>query len=103
LTASQEGKIVNPEEESLILATAAEAVRQQGIPYRAFYGIGSPGQEICRLAQENFADMLVIGCEDRRPTIARSLPDLDRVLGNSVSDYVRTHAHCPVLLQKTVV
>lgn len=93
-------KIVNPEEESLILATAAEFVRQQGVPYKPFYSAGKPGSEICRIATENNADLLVLGCEDRRPTIAKNLPDLDRLLGASVSDYVRVHASCPVLLQK---
>lgn len=93
-------KIVNPEEESLILATAAEFVRQQGVPYKVFYSAGKPGVEICRIATENNADLLILGCEDRRPTIARNLPDLDRLLGASVSDYVRVHASCPVLLQK---
>ncbi len=101
LASGEEGKLVNPEQESLILASAAELVRQQGAPYRAFYGVGNPGEEICRLAKENNADMLIIGCEDHRPTVARNLPDLDRLLGNSVSDYVRTHASCPVLLQKS--
>jgi nucleotide-binding universal stress UspA family protein len=103
LTQGEEGRLVNPEEESLILATAAEAVRQQGVKYRALYGVGNPGTEICRLAQENYADLLIVGCEDRRPSIARNLPDLDRLLGNSVSDYIRTHSPCPVLLQKTAV
>jgi nucleotide-binding universal stress UspA family protein len=93
-------KIVNPEEESLILATAAEFIRQQGVSYKPFYTAGNPGVEICRIAQENNADLLVLGCEDRRPTIAKNLPDLDRLLGSSVSDYVRVHASCPVLLQK---
>ncbi len=101
LDPGEAGKIVKPEEESLILATAAEFARSQGVAYKAFYGVGSPGPEICRMAQDNHADMLIIGCQDRRPTIAKNLPDLDRLLGNSVSDYVRTHAHCPVLLQKT--
>ncbi|AGY59137.1 universal stress protein [Gloeobacter kilaueensis] len=94
-------KVDKPEEESLLLATAAEVARQQGVNYRTLYGVGSPGPEICRLAEENGADLLVLGCQDRRPTIARNLPDLDRLLGNSVSDYVRTNASCPVLLQKT--
>ncbi len=93
-------KIVNPETESLILATAAEFVRQQGVPYKVFYSAGKPGPEICRIAKENNADLLVLGCEDRRPSIAKNLPDLDRLLGSSVSDYVRTHSSCPVLLQK---
>ncbi|WP_197530154.1 universal stress protein [Gloeobacter violaceus] len=95
------GKLVQPEEESLLLATAAGVARQQGVSCRSIYGVGSPGAEICRLAEENGADLLVLGCQDRRPTIAKNLPDLDRLLGNSVSDYVRTNANCPVLLQKT--
>lgn len=95
------GRSIRPEDQSLILATAAEFARSQGVQYKSLYGQGSTGPEICRLAEENGADLLVIGCSDRRPTIAKNLPDLDRLLGNSVSDYVRTHVNSPVLLQKT--
>jgi nucleotide-binding universal stress UspA family protein len=106
-TRSEEGvdlaRITRPEEQSLILATAAEFARSQGVDYRIFYSTGSPGQTICSLTEESHADLLVMGCEDRRPSIARNLPDLDRLLGNSVSDYVRINAPCPVLLQKTVI
>jgi len=103
LEPNEVGKVVNAEEESLVIATAAEFVRSQGVPYRSFYSVGNPGPEICRVAAEQRADLLILGCEDRRPTIARSLPDLDRLLGNSVSDFIRIHAACPVLLQKTAV
>jgi len=95
-------KTIRPEDQSLILATAAEFARSQGIEYKSLYGQGNSGMEICRLAEENSTDLLVLGCADRRPSIAMSLPDLDRLLGNSVSDYVRTHSNCPVLLQKTL-
>jgi nucleotide-binding universal stress UspA family protein len=95
-------KSMRPEDQSLILATAAEFARSQGVEYKSLYGQGSPGPEICRLAEENGADLLVLGCADRRPSIAMNLPDLDRLLGNSVSDYVRTQSNCPVLLQKTL-
>jgi nucleotide-binding universal stress UspA family protein len=44
----------------------------------------------------------MVGSPDRRPSIARSLPDLDRLLGSSVSDYVRVNATVPVLLTRTV-
>ncbi len=101
LDREEEGRSINPEQQNLMLATAAEFARQQGVPYKIAYSVGSAGQEICRLAQEYHADLLVLGCQDRRPTIAKSLPDLDRLLGNSVSDYVRTQAPCPVLIQKT--
>ena len=41
---------------------------------------------------------VVIASQDRRPLVAKSLVDLDRLLGSSVSDYIRVHAEAPVLL-----
>ena len=51
-------------------------------------------------ARENLpqADLLVIASQDRRPVVARGLVDIDRLLGSSVSDYIRVHAPAPVLL-----
>jgi nucleotide-binding universal stress UspA family protein len=40
----------------------------------------------------------VIASQDRRPVVAKSLVDIDRLLGSSVSDYIRVHAPAPVLL-----
>lgn len=54
-------------------------------------------KKFCRIAADTNADLLVLGSPDRRPSIARSLPDLDRLLGTSLSDYVRVYAECPVL------
>lgn len=62
---------------------------------------GRAGQEICRLADENNVDLLLMGSPDRRPSIAKSFVDLDRLLGASLSDYVRVNATCPVLLART--
>jgi len=45
---------------------------------------------------------LILGSPDRRPSIAKTLPDLDRLLGASLSDYVRVYANCPVLLARTL-
>ena len=42
----------------------------------------------------------MIGSPERRPSIAKNLPDLDRLLGTSLSDYVRVNANCPVLLAR---
>jgi nucleotide-binding universal stress UspA family protein len=50
------------------------------------------------VAEEINADMLVIASQDRRPLVARGLVDLDKLLGGSVSDYIRVHAPAPVLL-----
>ena len=49
-------------------------------------------------AEELKADLLVIASQDRRPVVARGLVDIDRLLGSSVSDYIRVHAPAPVLL-----
>ena len=39
---------------------------------------------------------------DRRPSIAKNLVDIDRLIGASLSDYVRVNATCPVLLARTI-
>jgi nucleotide-binding universal stress UspA family protein len=70
---------------------------------RCFLGIGkATGKTLCRLADSAKTDLLILGSPDRRPSIAKNLPDLDRLLGNSLSDYVRVNANCPVLLARTL-
>ncbi|MFM9048149.1 MAG: universal stress protein, partial [Cyanobium sp.] len=59
---------------------------------------GSVGQQVCEAAKDAKADLLVIASQDRRPLVAKGLVDLDRLLGSSVSDYIRVHAPAPVLL-----
>ena len=56
------------------------------------------GRAFCQAAEECNADLLVIASQDRRPLVARGLVDLDKLLGGSVSDYIRVHAPAPVLL-----
>lgn len=89
-----------PEADPVLAAAAAEA-KKQGVSYRCITGKGKPGEEICRIADEVNADLLLLGSPDRRPSIAKSLVDLDRLLGSSLSDYVRVHANCPVLLARS--
>lgn len=84
-----------------VIAEAAAKAKKQGIPYRCLTATGKAGEEICRLAEESNVDLLMLGSPDRRPSIAKSLPDLDRLLGTSLSDYVRVYAKCPVLLTRT--
>lgn len=79
------------------LAPAVELLKRKGIAYQCLVSAGKPGEEICRMAQTANVDLLMLGSPDRRPSIARSLPDLDRLLGTSLSDYVRVYAYCPVL------
>ncbi|MBD2150726.1 universal stress protein [Pseudanabaena sp. FACHB-1277] len=85
-----------------VLAEAAAKLKRLNIPARSFVGSGDVGRELCRLADESNASLLMLGSPDRRPSIARSLPDLDRLLGTSVSDYVRVNATVPVLLTRTI-
>jgi nucleotide-binding universal stress UspA family protein len=80
-----------------VLAAAVAEAKRRGVSYQCLASSGKPGEEICRLAADTNADLLVLGSPDRRPSVARSLPDLDRLLGGSTSDYVRVHAECPVL------
>ena len=81
-----------------ILSKAAAKVKSQGIACRCLLTGGRPAQQICALAQDYNIDFLVLGSPERRPSVAKSLPDLDRLLGSSLSDYVRIKAECPVLL-----
>lgn len=83
-----------------VIAAALTQVKRMGIKYRCVLTGGRPGAQLCKLADEYNADLLVLGSPDRRPSIARALPDLDRLLGTSLSDYVRVNAECPVLLAR---
>ncbi|MBD2002013.1 MULTISPECIES: universal stress protein [Cyanophyceae] len=99
-TAFAEESQANPEKDPVLAPAIAEA-KKQGIAYKCVTGTGKPGPEICRLAEELNIDLLMLGSPDRRPSIAKGLPDLDRLLGTSLSDYVRVYANCPVLLGRT--
>lgn len=83
-----------------IAPTLARA-RRLGLETRCFVTGGNAGKAICALAAEQKTDLLLLGSPERRPSIAKTLPDLDRLLGSSVSDYVRVNATCPVLLGRT--
>lgn len=88
-------------ENNPILAPAIAEAKRQGVQTRAVVSAGKPAEEICRLAQDNDVDLLIIGSPDRRPSIAKSFVDIDRLVSSSLSDYVRVNATCPVLLART--
>ncbi|WP_353929050.1 universal stress protein [Okeanomitos corallinicola TIOX110] len=92
---------IKPERNS-VLGNAVNLAEKQSIPVRCITSSGKPGEEICRLAEELNVDLLLLGSPDRRPSIAKSFVDLDRLIGSSLSDYVRVNATCPVLLARTV-
>ncbi|MEM8602382.1 MAG: universal stress protein [Cyanobacteria bacterium P01_H01_bin.121] len=83
-----------------ILAAAADIARREGIAYKCYSRGGKTGPGICDLARETNANLTIIGSPDRRPSIAKNLVDLDRLLGSSTSDYVRVNIECPVLLAR---
>ncbi|MGG6263405.1 universal stress protein [Leptolyngbya sp. AN03gr2] len=85
-----------------VFADAIAQAKQYGVSYKAIVTTGKAGEAICRIADETKTDLLMLGSPDRRPSIAKGLPDLDRLLGTSLSDYVRVYANCPVLLTRTV-
>jgi nucleotide-binding universal stress UspA family protein len=87
----------NPDEDPVLIPAATEA-KKLGVSYRCVAPTGKPGERICQTAEELNVDLLMLGSPERRPTIARALPDLDRLLGQSLSDYVRVYANCPVML-----
>jgi nucleotide-binding universal stress UspA family protein len=94
--------IVSPDRDPIFAPAISEA-KKQGVAYKCIVAIGDPGKEICKAAEELNTDLIAIGSPERRPSIAKTLPDLDRLLGNSLSDYVRIKAPCPVLLSRTTI
>jgi nucleotide-binding universal stress UspA family protein len=89
-----------PDKDPIFAAAYAEA-QKYGIQSRCYTSSGKPGEEICRLAEELSVDLLLLGSPDRRPSVAKSFVDIDRLIGASLSDYVRVNATCPVLLART--
>jgi nucleotide-binding universal stress UspA family protein len=85
-----------------VLAEAVKQADRYKLNTRCFVGVGNAGKAICRIADMAKTDLLILGSPDRRPSIAKNMPDLDRLLGNSLSDYVRVNANCPVLLARTL-
>jgi nucleotide-binding universal stress UspA family protein len=85
-----------------VLDEAIALARKYGVEPRCVSSSGKPGEEICRLASYLSVDLLLLGSPDRRPSIAKSFVDIDRLVGSSLSDYVRVNATCPVLLARTV-
>lgn len=83
-----------------ILAPAIAKVKRMGLGYQCLVTGGRPAQKICSLAEARNIDLLVLGSPERRPSIAKSLPDVERLIGSSLSDYIRIKAPCPVLLAR---
>ena len=89
----------DPSKDPVLTAAAAEAKRY-GIKTTVAAPEGKAGRRICQLADDKNVDLIILGSPDRRPSIAKGMPDLDRLLGESLSDYVRVYTPCPVLLTR---
>jgi nucleotide-binding universal stress UspA family protein len=79
---------------------AVEKLKRLGISSKIFLRSGETAKEICKAATDSNTSLLILGSPERRPSIARGIPDLDRLLGASVSDYVRVNAPCPIILTR---
>lgn len=81
-----------------VLHKAVQRARTIGVEMQPLHTTGPIGRAVCEAAEQAKADLLVIASQDRRPLVAKGLVDLDRLLGSSVSDYIRVHSPAPVLL-----
>ena len=82
-----------------LLTAAVQRARSLGVDLKPMHVANQDiGRGVCQAAEEIGADLVVIASQDRRPLVARGLVDLDKLLGGSISDYIRVHAPAPVLL-----
>jgi nucleotide-binding universal stress UspA family protein len=95
-------RVLKKKEESAdpVVDKAIDKLKRLNIPYKLFLRTGDTAKEICKAAEESNTSLLVLGSPDRRPSIAKGIPDLDLLLGASVSDYVRVNAPCPIILTR---
>ena len=82
-----------------LLERAVQRARMLGVTLKPLHVTHADvGKGVCQAAETIQADLVVLASQDRRPLVARGLVDLDKLLGGSVSDYIRVHAPAPVLL-----
>jgi nucleotide-binding universal stress UspA family protein len=75
-----------------VVAEASEILSREGIPHRTFVRQGDPSTEIVKVAEENKADLVVVG--------SRGLSSLKRIILGSVSQGVLNRSKIPVLVVK---
>jgi nucleotide-binding universal stress UspA family protein len=69
-----------------------EAAESQGVEFSSQLAVGHPAEQIVNLAEQQKADMIVVG--------RRGLTKTTRWLMGSVSERVLQYAHCPVTVVK---
>lgn len=72
------------------LDATIELCKESHVMYRCRHEHGHPAEQIIRVAQEEQADLIVMG--------SRGLSEWKALLLGSVSDHVLHHAHCSVLI-----
>jgi nucleotide-binding universal stress UspA family protein len=77
------------QQEFELLKADAKAATNAGIATEYTQPLGDPGKEICQLAQQWGANLIVMG--------RRGRSGLSELIQGSVSNYVTHHAHCSVL------
>ena len=78
------------ESQRALLCKASAAFEQEGVKATARAEMGQPVDVILSVAEEEKADLIVLG--------SRGLGGFQRLMLGSVSDGVLHHAHCPVLI-----
>ncbi|GIP27707.1 universal stress protein YxiE [Paenibacillus sp. J23TS9] len=78
------------EEGEKILAPATEALSKLGVSYQTFSKTGDPSSAICKTAEEQHVDLIIMG--------SRGIGLMSELLIGSVSHGVVQHAHCPVMI-----
>ncbi|AET59000.1 hypothetical protein HPL003_11215 [Paenibacillus terrae HPL-003] len=80
------------EEGRHILEPASDFLKDEGISYRMLTGHGDPASIICQSAEQEQADLIIMG------TRGKGL--VSEIILGSVSHHVIQHAPCPVLTVK---
>lgn len=78
------------EAQAAIEARTGKVLEEAGARYTARYELGHPVDKIVSVAEEEKADLIVMG--------SRGLSGIKRFLLGSVSEGVLHHAHCPTLI-----
>lgn len=73
-----------------LLAEQAERLTAAGVPCEARLEYGSPRETICRIANEEGFELVILG--------RRGMGEIRDALFGAVSNHVLHHVHCPVLL-----
>lgn len=76
------------------LADASAELRGAGVEHETLLTEGTPAARITRLAEEQRADLVIVG--------SHGAGAVDRLLLGSVAEGVKNHARCSVLLAKTL-